>query len=86
MQFLYYNKTPAEAVSVAAPAGVFILKYARETAGDRFFCIRIIKSDMYTLLLNQAAFQIVHIIGTAVKIIELIVVLSVLLCSRSSCL
>ena len=32
---MYYNKTPAEAVRVAAPAGVFILKYARETAGGR---------------------------------------------------
>ena len=28
---MYYNKTPAEAVRVAVPAGVFILKYARET-------------------------------------------------------
>ena len=32
---MYYNKTPAEAVRVAVPAGVFILKYARETAGGR---------------------------------------------------
>ena len=32
---MYYNKTPAEAVRVAVPAGVFILKYARETAVGR---------------------------------------------------
>ena len=32
---MYYKKTPAEAVRVAVPAGVFILKYARETAGGR---------------------------------------------------
>ena len=32
---MYYNKTPAEVVRVAVPAGVFILKYARETAGGR---------------------------------------------------
>lgn len=28
---------------------------------------------MYNLLLNQAAFQIVHIIGTAIEVIELII-------------
>ena len=32
---MYYNKTPVEAVRVAVQAGVFILKYARETAGGR---------------------------------------------------
>ena len=32
---MYYKKIPAEAVRVAVPAGVFILKYARETAGGR---------------------------------------------------
>ena len=32
---MYYNKTPVEAVRAAVPAGVFILKYARETAGGR---------------------------------------------------
>ncbi len=36
---MYYKKIPAEAVRVAVPAGVFILKYARETAGaDPLHC------------------------------------------------